>query len=280
MQWSVILSIGKGVCVRIRLGSTVSLMVLLLGACGAPVSVGDNSQATLEEAAPGVVPETVRVRANVEYSSDGPPIAVDAGDFEPTENGWADHEIVIRGAQTEWIVAAELAGLAYRASDGDLVATDTRQDAIVMLGFDDTAGFRIVVPDELTPGTHVYELGIPVWLNPVGDLTAQPDDVVSLRVQYDVQAPEVQASLAGFCDVAVPLMNGRTPTVSELDRIIEIAASELEPPDQAAITLRAKALAASLEAEPDASYSYNTRDLNHVIEELCNVNMLWTAAVE
>lgn len=255
-------------------------MVLLLGACGSPVGVGDSAQVTFDEAVPGVGPETVRVRASVGYSSDGPPIAVEAGGLEPTDKGWADHEIVISGAQTDWIVAAELEGLEYRASGGALVAVDMRQDTIVMLGFNDTAGFRIVVPDELTPGTHVYDLDIPVWLNPLGDLAAQPDDVVSVRVQYDVQSPEVQASLAGFCDVAVSLMNGRTPTVSELDHIIEVAASELEAPDQAAITLEAEALAASLSAIGDTSYSYNTRDLTQVIEELCNANMLWTAAVE
>ena len=258
----------------------MSLIVLVLGACGAPASVGDSNQAMFDEAASGVVPETVRVRASVEYGSDGPPIAVETADLESTDDGWADHEIVIRGAQIEWIVAAELAGLSYRASDGALVATDTRQDAIVEVGFNDTAGFRIVVPDELAPGRHVYLLDIPVWLDPVGDLSAQPDDVVSIRVQYDVQSPDVQASVAGFCEVAVPLMNGRTPTISDVDQVIEVAASELEPSDQAAITLQAEALAASLEPDSDTSPFYNTRDLNEVIEELCNVNMLWTAAVE
>lgn len=80
--------------------------------------------------------------------------------------------------------------------------------------------------------------------------------------------------------MAVPLMNGRTPTVSDLEQIIEVAASELEPSDQAAITLQAEALAASLEPDSDMSPFYSTRDLIQVVEELCNVNMLWTAAVE
>ena len=265
---------------RIRLGSTVSLIVLLLGACGAPASVGDSTQAMFAEAASGVVPETVRVRASVEYSLDGPPIAVEAAGLESTDDGWADHEIVISGAQVEWIVAAELAGLSYRASDGALVATEMRQDAIVELGFNVTAGFRIVVPDELAPGRHVYQLDIPVWLDLVGDLSAEPDDVVRIEVQYEVQSPEVHASVASFCDVAVPLMDGRTPTDSDLDQIIEVAASELEPSDQAAITRQAEALAASLEPDFDTSPFYSTRDLIQVIEGLCNVNMLWTAAVE
>lgn len=265
---------------RIGIAATISLIVLLLGACGTPVSVEDNTETTLDEAASGVVPETVRVRVSVEHSSDGPPVAVEAAGLESTHDGWADHEIVIRGAQIEWIVAAELAGLSYRTGDGALVATEMRQDAIVELGFDDTAGFRIVVPDELVPGRHVYQLDIPVWLDPVGDLSAEPDDVVRIEVQYDVQSPEVHASVAGFCDVAIPLMNGRTPTDSDLDQIIEVAASELEPSDQAAITRQADALAASLEPDSDTSPFYSTRDLIQVIEELCNVNMLWTAAVE
>lgn len=233
-------------------------------------------QSTIEtDSGLGIAPDEVRVQSSIDYGTDGPTVAIEAGPLQRSDDSWASHEIEVFGAQIEWVVAADIAGLEYRATDQTLTATDLRTDSIVVLGFQDTVSFRIVVPDELSPGTHLYELAIPVWINPIGDPSDQPDDVVTFTIEYGVQAPEQRGQVADFCEVVVPLTNGREPTQPDLDTVIE-AATDLAAEDRGIVIDRAEALAIDLAARPVAGYS--TFALNEVIAELCNVNMLSIAS--
>lgn len=252
--------------------------LMLVGACGTAGSdaLADPDimrvQSTIEtDSGFGIAPDEVQVQSSIDYGTDRPTVAIEAGPLQRSDDAWASHEIEVFGAQIEWVVAADIAGLEYRATDQTLTATDLRTDSIVVLGFQDTVGFRIALPDELVPGTHVNELAIPVWIDPIGDLSDQPDDVVTVTVQYKVQAPERRALVAHFCEGVVPLMNGREPGLPALDEVLE-AAMNLPAEDRSIVVERAEALRADLAARPLDGYS--TGALNEVIGELCNINML------
>jgi hypothetical protein len=256
--------------------------LMLIGACGTaesdPLAAPDagRAQPTIEDDSDaGIAPSEVRVQSRVGYDTDGPPVAIEVGPLQRSDTAWADHDVEVSGAQIEWLVAASIPGLEYGATDQTLTPTELRPEPIVVLGFQDTVSFRIVVLDELSPGTHLYELAIPVWINPVGDPSDQPDEVVTFTIQYEVQEPEQRALVADFCEVVVPLANGREPTQPDLDKVIE-AATDLAEEDRAIVVDRAEALAIDLAARPVAGYS--TVALNEVIGELCNVNMLSIAS--
>jgi hypothetical protein len=250
----------------VRLMRLLSLIVLVAVATGACRSASSD---------PVDSPAGVRVSVEVDYNLDRPPLAADATNLEPADaDGWATHEIEIRRAQSEWTVAAEIRGTSYRAVDDALTVIARRKASPVLFADDEVSRVAVVLPEPLASGVHTFELSIPVWLTAIGGSSGRPDDVVTLRLRYDVRNPVVSGAVGEFCDVAVTLLDGRVPTPADLEGIVAVAAADLAAGDAAAIAEEAAMLAGAL-ARPTGGFS--TRELTTTIENLCNVTMFWIA---
>jgi hypothetical protein len=243
-------------------------VVILLSAC---------TQIATSE--PTIAPETVRTNWDLSYRSAGPPIAVELGDLQATEDGWAEQQVEIFGAQIEYVVDLQLADT-YRPDGSEMVATQPEADAIVRLTYGDTETIRVNFPDELPPGTHAFALIIPVWINASEFIVDDPHDRIEVTLTYTVQSPEEQRAVAAFCEEAVPITDGRTPSLDELDELSRIAEAELDSDLYDALSEPLVVLIEDLDAYLfGAGDGYSIAEVNDVIGEICNVNMLSVSAI-
>ena len=221
-----------------------------------------------------IAPENVRASWDLSYRSDGPPIAVELGDLDATEDAWAEQQVEIFGAQKEYVVDLHLAET-YQLAGSEMVSTEVEDDAIVRLNFGDTQTIRLSFPEELPPGTHIFELAIPVWINASEVVLDEPHDRVRIILTYTVQSPEERRAVAAFCEEAVPLSDGRTPTLDQLDELSRIAEAELDTDEYETLSDQVAALRMDLDAYlAGTGDGYSTLGMNEVIGGICNVNML------
>jgi hypothetical protein len=226
-----------------------------------------------------VTPENVRATWDLSYRSDGPPIAVELGLLDVTEDAWAEQQVEIFGAQNEYVVDLQLADT-YQLAGSEMVSTEVEGDAIVRLNFGDTQTIRLSFPKELPPGTHIFELAIPVWINVPEVVLDEPHDRVRITLTYTVQSPEEVRAVAAFCDEAVPLSDGRTPTLDQLDELSRIAEVELDTDEYETLSDQVAALRRDLDAYLSGTgEGYSTFGMNEVISGICNVNMLSESAI-
>lgn len=250
-------------------GSLMIGAAVLVGACTQSVSAGSD-----------IDPSTVRANWELSYQSAGPPIAIELGELETTEAGWAEQELEILGAQIEYVVDLQLADT-YRLDGSELIPAESANLAIVKLGHGDIEPIRINFRDQLPTGTSVFTLVVPVWINASEVVVDDPHDQVEITLTYTVRSPEEQSEVAAFCDEAVPITNGRTPSLEELDELSGVAEAELSGNDYEVLTAELEQLVDDLDAflaGPGGGYS--TSGVNDVIGRICNVNMLSESAIK
>ena len=226
------------------------------------------------DAGDGIPPETVRTDWEVAHATDGPPVAVDVRPLSPDDDGWAVHDVVLRGAQIEYVVDLDLPSRRFEAIGGDLqpIEPDPTVEP-VRLGFDGRVKLEVVVPEQLPPGRHTFDLVVATWINrdaPAGE----PDDRIVITLGYNVQDPSDRLEAEAFCAEAVPLTNGRRPSLEDLDRISVLAAAELGGADLDDLTPAVGRLRRDLGSfEAGTGDGFSVDELNSIIGRICNIDM-------
>lgn len=249
--------------------SLLLALALLVGACTENVS----SESSID-------PLTVRANWELTYRSAGPPIAVELGELTPSDGGWAEQELEIIGAQIEYVVDLQLADT-YRVDGAELIPAETAELAILKLRHGDIEPVRIDFQDQLPSGTNVFKLRVPAWINASEVVADDPHDEVEITLTYTVRSPQEQREVAAFCDEAVPITNGRTPTLEELDELSGVAETELGAEDYEVLAAELETLIEDLDAYlTGPGDEYSTSGVNDVIGRICNVNMLSESGIK
>jgi hypothetical protein len=237
--------------------------VLVLSAC---------TQSASSE--PSIALETVRATWELSYGTDGPPVSLELGALQPGTDGWAEQEVEIHGAQIEYVVDVQLTDT-YRPERSTLIGTDTSDETTVRLMHGDTVSIFITIPNELPSGTHTFDLVLPVWINASEVIPDHPDDEITITLRYTVQTLEEQKAVEGFCKGAVPMTDGRTPSLDELNDLSHLAETELDNEDYETFAGPLAELIEDLDAYLSGTgHGYSTIEVNEVIGRICNVNML------
>lgn len=244
-------------------------LLLLVSCC--LVACSDSSTIAVASVAPG----SVKATWDLAYGTDGPPIALDVEPLQLGEGAWASHEVVLRGAQVEFVVDLELESNRYRAVEAELIADDASTETIVRLRYDQATSFRVVIPEELPAGVHTFQLILPVWINATEPSATQPDDEITISLTYAVQSLANQQAVEVFCEDAVPLTNGRIPSIQQLDQLIRLSESELDDQDARQLVAAVDRLGSDLtEFGSGAGSGYNIGEVNAIIGQICNMEML------
>ena len=162
--------------------------------------------------------------------------------------------------------------------DGRVNPRDSRTPirASLILAFPRSTTLTVVFAgvDWTTPTTHEYSLQIPLWLDASAAESSEPDGTVELTLVYSVGDPAALAAVASFCDVAAPLIDGREPSVEDLEVIAVQAAATL--PNSVTSTLAAELgdLMESIRSfEADPTTGVSTLAVARGIADICHVDI-------
>ena len=225
-----------------------------------------------------VRPSDVAVSTRLEVESfDRPPIAVETSSLRRSEEAWASHQVMIRGAQPDWFIGIKIPSQVFEAASGQLVPVEPlvdRRDGLTPgIG---GLSFEVRVGDEegLLPGTHEFRLLIPIWLGVDTIETAPPDGSVTIIFSYLVIDPTDREHAQPFCEVALPDDDFMSPTVAELIQMAETAQAILPPVQADEVTTRATQLATDMELFEDGTRNeYNTRSIAEIVGAICGVEL-------
>ena len=248
--------------------AVLPLGLLLFGLLAGCVNAGSEA----------VQPSDVAVSTRLEVDSfDRPPIAVETSRLSSSEEAWASHQVMTRGAQPDWFIGIKIPSQVFEAASEQLVPVgplvDRRDGLTPGIG---GLSFEVRVGDEegLLPGTHEFGLLVPIWIGVDTIETAPPDGSVTIIFSYLVIDPADREQAQLFCEVALPSEEFMSPTLAELTQMAETAQAIL-PPDQAdEVTTRAVELATDMELFEDGIRDeYNTRSVAEIVGAICGVEL-------
>lgn len=241
---------------------------------GSLIDPADGAPVADQEVGASVPPQSVLASWDLAYSTEGPPIAVRVGPLGGSGHSWGVHEIVLVGAQGEYVVDLRLPATELEVDGAVLTAVDGGAETWARLGFDDEVSLRVSLPEELPAGEHLFFLNLPVWVNRVEPDPDRPDDHVVVTLSYTVQSVVDRDAVETFCAEAVPIANGSIPTMTEIDQLRTLAIAELDPDAGQELVDALDQLDADGVAFLEGTRSHSTNvDVNQVIGRLCNVEM-------
>jgi hypothetical protein len=195
---------------------------------------------------------------------------------EVSEDGWEPVSVTLAGVQTE-VTAVIEAGSTYVGSGGVFkpATSDVRR---VAMPHGSRHELRLDVAEpRLPPGLHMFLLEFPVWVTEDGNPEGDPDGIALLTVIYNVFDEERAVRVRDFCDVAIPLVDGRAPSESGFSRLRELAQSNLEDLTLEPLLAAIGKVQAEI-ARPITQGGFSTGPLVEAVSDACGRYDLYSVA--
>lgn len=219
------------------------------------------------------------VSSHIEVEMIGTPentLDVSIGDLEQGDTTWALQRLELQGIARNWRTTVELPATSFVLDDTSITPADSNARSIDLSRNDRLEIIIRVGPDRpLRPGLHLVEFEIPVTVARLSSPVGNPYSArLAISMRHRVMDPVRREQTQTFCDEAVPLVEFRIPTSSELNIVIESAGRNLTQAQASEVGRDARQLADEADAfYASVSTSLSTDRLVGVIAEICRIQL-------
>ena len=223
----------------------------------------------------GEVPAaSLLVTGDLDFGSEFPAIAFETGPTRPAPNGWAMHDLFVWAARSnaDTIITLPPGSL---AEDSEIAITTTDTGPVRLRFGDERQRLGVLIPEQLPPGSHEFGFVLNYSLVPLNGEEIVADLSVPLVLTYSVQSFAEYTQTGPYCEAAIPVLDGRIPSLSEVQQLSQDA-EQIE--DHPLAESLAKALGflesnvRSFEANPGIAIS--TYRVSGILEDVCNQRLV------
>lgn len=213
------------------------------------------------------------VTGDLDFGSERRAIAFDTGAVQPAANGWATHELLLRASRSNADTILSVPPDS-QAEDIEIGTTADSGQALLRFG-DEPISFDVLIAEQLPPGSHEFEITLSYSLVPLNDEPTVEGLSVPLVLTYTVQSIAEYMQTRPYCETAIPVLDGRIPTLSEAQQLTQDAAQIEDHPLSESLIRALEFLESnvrSFEANPNIAIS--TFRVSSILENVCNQRLV------